>query len=112
MGLFDIFAMSSKSEQAPISVIEAMAAGLPVVAPNVGDIPQMVAEENQPFILSRRAEVDLRDAIDTLAKHPEARAAIGEANRIRARALFDESAMIGAYARLYGEAMGRPDALR
>lgn len=112
MGLFDIFALSSKSEQAPISVIEAMAAGLPVVAPNVGDIPQMVAEENQPFILARRAEVDLRDAIDTLARHPEARAAIGEANRIRARALFDEAAMIGAYARLYGEAMGRPDALR
>jgi L-malate glycosyltransferase len=112
MGLFDIFAMSSQSEQAPISVIEAMAAGLPVVAPAVGDIPQMVAEENQPFILKRRHEVDLRDAIDTLAQNPAARAAIGEANRLRARALFDEAAMIGAYARLYGEAMGRPDALR
>lgn len=112
MGLFDIFAMSSQSEQAPISVIEAMAAGLPVVAPAVGDIPQMVAEENQPFILKRRHEVDLRDAIDTLAQNPAARTAIGEANRLRARALFDEAAMIGAYARLYGEAMGRPDALR
>lgn len=112
MGLFDIFAMSSKSEQAPISVIEAMAAGLPVVAPRVGDIAQIVAEENQPFLVHPRNEVNLRDAIETLAKHPDARAAIGEANRLRARALFDEAAMIGAYARLYGEAMGRPDVLR
>jgi glycosyltransferase involved in cell wall biosynthesis len=111
VGLFDIFALSSKSEQAPISVIEAMAAGVAVVAPRVGDIAAMVAPENEPYLPPRRFEVPFRDSLSVLAEHPAGRTAIGEANRKRARALFDESEMIAAYAKLYGEAMGRPGVL-
>ncbi|RYD59895.1 MAG: ATP-dependent Clp protease proteolytic subunit [Verrucomicrobiaceae bacterium] len=46
-----------------------------------------------------------------LAKHTDLREYIGQANRARARALYDESEMVSAYARLYAEAMGRPGIL-
>ena len=111
IGLFDIFALTSKSEQAPISVIEAMAAGLAVVAPRVGDVAAMVAPINEPYLPPRRFEVAFRDCLGVLADHPEGRAYIGEANRERARALFDEAGMVAAYAKLYAEAMGRPGIL-
>src|SRR5690606_35623413 len=64
VGLFDIFAVSSKSEQQPIGVMEAMAAGLPIASVPVGDVAQMVAPENQNFIAPDRNPVHLRDQIE------------------------------------------------
>ncbi|QQV79032.1 glycosyltransferase family 4 protein [Sphingomonas aliaeris] len=111
VGLFDIMAMSSKSEQFPISVIEGMAAGLPIVAPAVGDVPYMVSPENADFIPRLKGEVPLRDAIETLARDATLRASIGTANRAKAVAEYDEGIMIARYAKLYEAAMGRPDCL-
>lgn len=107
IGHFDIFALSSDSEQFPISLVEAMAAGLPVVATAVGDVPGIVAEDNKPLIVAPEDEAGFAAALDSLADQPGLRRAIGEANRELAQKCYDEREMIAAYARLYGEAMGR-----
>ncbi len=107
VGLFDIFALSSDSEQFPISVLEAMAAGVPVAAPDVGDIIDMVSEANLPFISTAGNEAALASALADLASHPRLRSQVGEANRQKARQQFDEKGMIDAYRRLYASAMGR-----
>lgn len=110
LGAFDIFALSSDSEQFPISLVEAMAAGLPIVATAVGDIPSMVAEANRPLIVAPGDEDAFAAALDTLADRSDLRHAIGRANRDKARMDYDEKKMIARYARLYGEAIGAPRA--
>lgn len=110
IGHFDVFALSSDSEQFPIALVEAMAAGLPAVATDVGDVAAIVSDDNRPLIVDSNDEAAFAAALDSLADQPRLRHAIGAANREKAIAEYDEARMISAYARLYGEALGRPDA--
>jgi glycosyltransferase involved in cell wall biosynthesis len=105
--LFDLFALSSDSEQFPISVVEAMAAGLAVVSPAVGDVSHIVAEANRPLITPPGDEAALAGALAELAGDAARRSAIGAANRARAQAEYGEEAMIAAYRQTYGGALGR-----
>ncbi len=110
IGLFDIFALSSNSEQFPISLVEAMAAGLPAVCTGVGDIRAIVSADNRPLIVEPEDEAAFTAALDSLADRSDLRRTIGLANRERAAAEYDERRMIEHYARLYGEAIRRPRA--
>ncbi len=111
VGLFDILALSSQSEQFPVSVVEGMAAGLPIASPPVGDVPQMVSAQNAPFIARYMGEVRLRDVIQPLLLDADLRARVGAANRAKAQAEYDEAVMIARYRALYAEAMGDARAL-
>jgi L-malate glycosyltransferase len=112
IGLFDIFALSSDSEQYPISLVEAMAGGIPIVSTDVGDVRNIVAKENLRFIVPRHDESALAGAICQLANDRNLRATVGEANRFVAFAQYDENAMFARYRQLYGSAMKRADFAR
>ncbi len=100
---FDIFALSSDTEQMPITVLEAMASSLPIVAPDVGDIRLVVAPENQPLITSNNEEA-LAEALLRLLDDAGLRRRIGIANRLRASRDFSQDAMFQAYQRLFDPA--------
>lgn len=97
---FDVFALSSDTEQMPLSVLEAMASGLAVAAPDVGDIATMVAPENRPFIVGRDAG-ELAAALSALLDVPEQRLAIGASNRRCAERDFDQALMFERYRQLF-----------
>jgi glycosyltransferase involved in cell wall biosynthesis len=104
---FDIFALSSDTEQMPYSVLEAMAAGLPLAATDVGDVRKMVAAENDPFVVARNV-MALAGVLRELLDDPPSRNRIGIANREKACREFDQGRMLSAYADLFhGEPMNR-----
>ncbi len=98
---FDIFAMSSDTEQMPYGLLEAMAAGLPAVATDVGDIKSIVAEDNKRFIVNVVDEAALTGSLRTLINDPALRATLGAANRTKAGSEFSIDVMVAAYDRLF-----------
>jgi glycosyltransferase involved in cell wall biosynthesis len=96
---FDVFALSSDTEQMPYTIIEAMAAGLPIASTDVGDISYMVAAENRPFVVA--GEEFLAEALGKLLEGVDVRRAIGIANRKKAQREFDQETMFAAYGALF-----------
>jgi glycosyltransferase involved in cell wall biosynthesis len=99
----DVFMLSSDTEQMPTTVLEAMAAGLPVVATDVGDVAEMLAAPNRPFVVPATAQALARAAL-SLLNHKELRHQVGAANQARARSEFAQERMFAAYCELFDRA--------
>jgi glycosyltransferase involved in cell wall biosynthesis len=104
---FDIFAMSSDTEQMPYGLLEAMCGGLPVAATDVGDIRAMVSDDNRQFVVNVADEAALTGALRSLLKDAALRAKLGAANKAKVRGEFSIQTMIEAYDWLFGDTSPR-----
>jgi glycosyltransferase involved in cell wall biosynthesis len=101
LGRFDIFALSSDTEQMPYSIIEAMAASRAIVATDVGDVASMVAAENRPYVVPAQSFAAYCGALAALLEQPRLRLRLGAANREAALARYDVGGMIDTYRDLF-----------
>jgi glycosyltransferase involved in cell wall biosynthesis len=102
-----VFVLPSRSEGHPVSVLEAMAAGVPVVASRVGGIPEQVAD-GETGLLVEPGDVDgLAAALRRLAADPALRRRLGEAGRARAEEAFDLPAFRRAHLEVYSRELAR-----
>ena len=97
----DVFVLSSRWEGNPMSVMEAMAAGLPVVSTAVGGVPELVREGETGLLVPSEDAGALAQALQALVDDPAHRQAMGDAARQRAVARFDIRHTVRRYEQLY-----------
>ena len=97
----DIFALASRSEAFPNGVIEAMAAGLPVVATAVGGIPELIDHQRNGVLVRPDDPAALSAALRHLIARPLHAAALGRAARQSVEARFSFDRMVSSFENLY-----------
>ncbi len=106
MEQFDIFAISSDTEQMPYAVLEAMCARLPVVGTDVGDVGAMLHPDNRRFVVPRDEPDALAAALRVLAADADLRRALGERNRADVERRFTIEQMTTGFATILDRALG------
>ena len=96
----DIFLSTSENEGMPIALIEAQLAAIPVVATNVGSVPEVVLHNKSGLICSKSND-ELITAIKKLAQNKSLRSKFGKAGRVHALKRFSEKNLISAHKKLY-----------
>ena len=103
----DVFVLSSIAEGTPLTLLEAMASGLPVVATEVGGVASLVENGTTGTLVPPGDAPALAEALDPYIADEALRRRHGDAGRARVTARFSLNAMLSAYTALYDELLGR-----
>jgi glycosyltransferase involved in cell wall biosynthesis len=106
-GRAEVFCLPSWWEAMPLSVLEAMASGLPVVATDVGEVSRVVTDGCHGVVAPPRAPDQLAEALRRVIEDPATARRMGDAARRRAVEDFSSVAMARAIGDLYDEVTGR-----
>jgi glycosyltransferase involved in cell wall biosynthesis len=98
---FDVFALSSFTEGTSMSILEAMATGVAVVATAVGGNPDLLDHGNAGRLVPNDDAAAFAGALEVLAARPDERASLGAAARDRVLAHYDHERMVDAYEAIY-----------
>jgi L-malate glycosyltransferase len=97
----DLYLNTSHHEGIPVTILEAMVRGIPVVAPSVGGIPEIISDESVGVLVKERSTKAFYDAILKIVNSPVVAEDIGFAGRKHVIDHFSNSSMTSAYYHLY-----------
>jgi glycosyltransferase involved in cell wall biosynthesis len=104
LGSMAVFVLSSRSEGLPVSLLEAMSAGCPVVSTAVGGVPEIIAEGENGLLVPAGSAEALTRSIRFLLSSPGESARLARRARETVSERFDEERMLQDYVSLYREA--------
>ena len=102
-----VVVLTSVQENAPMTVIEAMASGVPVAATRVGGVPDLVSEGETGFMTAPGDDAALAERLLALLNDPDLRARLGRRAREVARTRFSAEQVASAYYALYYQVLAR-----